>query len=204
MNKNFIVQQGYKPIFISLVITFILYIIDLEFLGALGFAVTLFLVYIYRDTERYIHENPTNILSPIDGKVIAIDHGKHKNKIYVQVCLLNNHNIRAPFNSNCEVKSKQHGLNLDPMSFKGALLNEQIKIKFHSNDYEDKSLKLKLISGLCNPSISINSNESSPQGDRIGLFIHGVAEIILKKDMEISVNINEKIKAGQTIISQFD
>lgn len=203
MNKNFIVKEGYKPVIISLVITFILYLIDLEFLGAIGVVITLLLVFAYRDTARYIFENPSNILSPVDGKVIAIDQKENKTKIYVQVCLIDNHNIRAPFKSSCQIKQKQFGLNLDPSSYKGTLLNEQIKIKFTSNDYADKAIKLKLISGFFNPKIYIDSKEECEQGDTLGLFINGIAQITLT-NMESSLNINDKIKAGQTIISQFD
>lgn len=204
MNNSFIVKEGYKPIIISLIITFLLYVFDLEFLGAVGIVLTLFLIFVYRDTTRYIYENSSNILSPIDGKVIAIDNKHHKTKIYIQVCLLNNHNIRAPFKSSCKIKHKQFGLNLDPSSYKGSLLNEQVKMKFSSIDYENKNLKMKLVSGFFNPSITLNNNEISEQGETIGLFIHGIAELTLDNAMDISVSINEKVKAGQTIISQFN
>jgi phosphatidylserine decarboxylase len=200
MNKNFIVEEGYKPIFISLIITFLLYAFDLEFLGAIGVVFTLLLVYIYRDTARYIYENPSNILAPIDGKVIALEEKNDKIKIYVQVSLLDNHNIRSPFKSQCSIKMRQFGLNLDPSSYKGSLLNEQVKLKLLSNEYKDKSIELKLISGFYNPSISINSNENYEQGETLGLFVNGIAEITLDS-METSIKINDKIKAGQTIIS---
>ncbi len=202
-NTNFIVKEGYKSIFVALVVTFILYILGCDFLGAIGVILTLLIVYIYRDTARYIYENSSNILSPIDGKVIAIDHKKHSCKIYVQVCLLNSHNILSPFNTTAKVKLKQYGTNLDPSSYKGSLLNEQIKIKFASTDFEDKSIKLRLISGFFNPSISINIKENYQQGEKIGVFVNGIAEITLK-DLEPSVAINDRIKAGQTIISQFN
>jgi len=203
MNKNIIVQEGYKPVIIALVITFIMYAIDLELLGALGFVVTLLLLYVYRDTARYIFENPSNILSPVDGKVIAIDKENDKTKLYVQVSLLNNHNIRAPFSSTCKIKNKQHGINLDPSTLKGTMLNEQVKLKFTSHNYEEKAIKMKLISGFFNPTIELQDKETYEQGDKVGFFIHGIAVITLK-DTETLVSINDKLKAGQTIISQFD
>jgi len=179
MNKSFIVQEGYKPIFISLAVAFLLYLINCEFLGTIGFLLTLSLVYIYRDTARYIYENSSNILAPIDGKVIAIDHRKHSTKIYVEVCLLNNHNIRSPFHCAAKIKSEQHGLNLDPSTFKGSLLNEQVKIKFTSSDFDNKNIKLKLIGGFFNLSMNLNLKESYNQSENLGLFINDIADITL-------------------------
>lgn len=203
MNKSFIVKEGYTPVLISFVVTFILYLIDYEFLGAIGVLMTLLLIYIYRDTARYIYENSSSILAPIDGKVIAIDHKKHSTKLYVEVDLFSNHNIRSPFCCTAKIKSRQYGLNLDPSGFKGSLLNEQMKIKFISKEFEDKSIKVKLISGFFNPSLSIKLKENYQQGEKIGLFVNGIVEITLK-DLQTTLKLNDKIKAGQTIISKVD
>ena len=69
---NFIVQklhpEGYRFVAIAAVITFILLLIN-NYLGLVGFAITIWVYYFFRDPERFPINDENYLLSPADGVV---------------------------------------------------------------------------------------------------------------------------------------
>ena len=192
-NSDIILKQGYKPLVLLLILSIVLALFISSFLSNIVLLLILFTLFIYRNPSRHIFENSTSILSPIDAKVIAIDYINGKQKIYCKVNLCNNHIVRAPQSGTIKINKYQHGLNLNPNSYKASILNEQIVIKFNN-------LKLKLISGVCNHTIEYIDKSDIKQGGKIGLFLEGIAIITLKTSLPLMVKIGDKITAGQTII----
>ena len=200
---SFISKYGFKPIGIVLVLAFISYIADFEILENIFIILTLVLIYVYRDTSRHVYENHQSVLSPIDGKVLAIDTVDDTYKLYVKVNLCNNHNLRAPFDGGVDIVNSKHGVNLNPNTPKGQLLNEQVELEFAANDNAKTSLNMKLFSGFCNPKIELKDGvEHTTQGKKIGFFVDGLAIITLNK--KPLVNIGDKLKASQSILSKID
>jgi len=195
---SFISNRGMKPIIVLITLTIIFSIIS-DFFGGLFFLLTLFSFYVFRDTKRYIFENSDSVLSPVDGKVIAIDRVDDKVKVYCKVSLCDNHTVRAPFSGEVKVKKYHKGLNLDPNTLKAKTLNEQISYKFIS-DNKKEYLKLKLISGFFNIGIEKTENKTLLQGDAITFFIDGIAVITVSKESELLVQIGDKISSGQSIL----
>jgi len=195
---SFISNRGVKPIIVLITLTIIFSIIS-DFFGGLFFLITLFSLYVFRDTKRYIFENSDSVLSPIDGKVIAIDRVDDKVKVYCKVSLWDNHTVRAPFSGEVKVKKYHKGLNLDPNTVKAKTLNEQISYKFIS-DNKKEYLKLKLISGFFNIGIEKTENKTLLQGDAISFFIDGIAVITVSKESNLLVQIGDKISSGQSIL----
>ena len=189
-----IITQGIKYILLSAIVTFVLFLLDLEILSFLALVLTLFLGYVYRNPSRHIFNNDKYILSPVDGIVEAIDNVHGKYKIYCKVSLCDVHNVKAPVGGEMKIKKHHKGLNLDPNSFKGSLLNEQVIFKFHH-------LKLKLVGGLCNPSIKFTSKHNVEQGDNIAVLVDGIAIVTIKDTHELDITIGEKLTAGQTKIT---
>ena len=192
-NSDLILKQGYKPIIISLVIVLLLQLFISSFLSNIVLVITLFLVFIYRNPSRHIFENSKSVLAPIDGKVMSIDYVNGKQKIYCKVSLCNTHILRAPQSGNIKVKKYQHGLNLNPNSYKANVLNEQITLKFNH-------IKLKLISGICNTNIIEIEDKTVCQGEDMGIFLDGIVEMTIKDDYKLLVKIGDKLTSGQTII----
>lgn len=195
---SFISSRGIKPI-LGLVVLTLIFSMFCDFLGGVFLILTLFSLYVFRDTKRYIYENTQSVLSPVDGKIVAIDKVDGKYKIYCKVSLLDNHNIRAPFDGEFKIKKYQKGLNLNPDTLKAKTLNEQIICKFYSDDKE-ATLKLKLISGFFNIGIEKLEDKAIAQGEEMMFFIDGVAVITIKDDIELSVSIGDKLISGQSLL----
>ena len=64
--------EGYKFIAIFIVATIILYFIH-GFLGFIGFTLTIWCYYFFRDPERVIIEDDNYLVSPADGEVIKVE-----------------------------------------------------------------------------------------------------------------------------------
>ena len=194
MKKNkLILKEGYKYILIVFVIAIFLELFISDCLGTIGILVGVFLLFIYRGSSRHIFSNTQSVLAPIDSTVIAIDKVNGKIKIHCLVGLLNNHILRAPVDAHMKVKKFRHGLNLNPNSHKASLYNEQSVLKFDD-------IKLKLISGLCNPKMKRIQEENVAQGDKISVFIDGLVIITIEDDHDLLINIGDKLTAGQTIL----
>ena len=192
-NNGFILNQGYKYIITFFIIAIVLSIFNIEFFSTIFYLITLLTIFIFRNQERLIFKNKNSILSPIDGKITAIDIVNGKRKIYCKVTPCNTHVVRAPSDTNIKIKNQKNGLNLNPNSYKATILNEQITFKL-------SNMKLKLISGICNTKIEYTENTTAVQGEPIAIFIDGLAIITLKENINIDLKIGDKLTAGQSIL----
>lgn len=198
-NNTMILQQGYINILIGAIASIVLLILDCEMLGSIAILVTLFLVFVYRNPSRHIYSNSRHILSPIDGKVEAIDITDNETKLYCKVGVCDVHNVKAPISGKMKVSSEQKGLNLDPKSYKGNILNSQVSLEFIDKK-ENKHLCMKMISGKCNKEISLVEKKKVEQGENISVLTDGIVVISFLNNEKIDVNIGEKLTAGQSVL----
>ena len=68
-------SAGYPFIIIFFLVSLLLSTLS-EFLGWLGFLITIWCVYFFRDPERVIPDDQKIIVSPADGKILSIDTAK--------------------------------------------------------------------------------------------------------------------------------
>ena len=64
--------EGYKFLVLAGIITVVLYSFS-DFLGLIGFVLTIWVSYFFRDTERIIIDNDNYLVSPADGEVIKVE-----------------------------------------------------------------------------------------------------------------------------------
>lgn len=192
-SSSLILTQGYKYIIALFIIAIITSLLDFEILSAILYLLTFFTLFIYRNPNRVIFKNENAILSPVDGKVSAIDIEDGKKIIYCKVTPCDTHIVRSPSDTTIEIKSYKNGLNLNPNSYKASLLNDQIVFKL-------SNLELKLISGICNPKIDYTEDKNVLQGEPIAVFIDGLAVITVENSIQLDVSIGDKLTAGQSVL----
>lgn len=197
--KGFLIAQGNIIVPLAALISFILLFIC-DTLGILGFILTIFLVYVFRNDSRHIFTNQNNILSPVDAKVIAIDKVDDKIKIYCEVGIFGSHKVLSPISGKLEIKDHKKGLNLDPNSFKGSLLNEQVTFSI-SNEELAKDIEIELVMGKCSTSIDFSSEKDIQQGETIATMVRGMAVIILEEKYELDIKLADDLKAGQSTLT---
>lgn len=191
-NNKIILKEGFVPIGISLAIGLFLTIFISDFLANIAFIFSFILAIIYRNPNRSVYNiDEKDIIAPIDGKVSAIDIGKHNYKIYIDVNLCNTHILRAPIKGKFKIKDFKYGLNLNSSTYKAKLLNSQAVLKFNN-------IKLKLISGICNSNITLYKEGNISSTQEIGIFLNGVVIVDIPKEYKLNVNINDKVYSGMT------
>jgi phosphatidylserine decarboxylase len=208
-HDNIIATEGYPFIVFSLVVT-----VFVAFLGGKWWLITLFslltffIIWFFRNPERYFQNEEKVLISPADGKVIKIEDvevngtisGKFK-KISVFMNVFNVHVNRSPYDGKIEAihyhEGKFFSANLD----KASLDNERNEVMIRTED--GRVIWTVQIAGLIARRIVcwVNPGDIIRKGERFGLIRFGSrVDIYLPEDSKISVNLRDKVKAGQTIL----
>lgn len=191
--ERFFIKEGLFQIVVALSITLFLMLFISDFFGYISLLITFVLLYIYRLPS--INKIPSEqIISPVSGKVIAIDKVNGNDIIHIELDFCNTSLIISPENSKIEVLEYKKGLNLDENTFKAKKLNTFVKIKL-------KSLVLDILVGKCNTLLSISDKKKVKQYDKIGVLVAGSLRIILNKEFKSQVKVGQKIKIAETILA---
>lgn len=193
----------------------------------LSFAIVLllamFLINFYRDPERKIPKG-SNIVAPADGKVISIIDTSKKSirirkglfgkiraltkdvsgKCYVVSIFmspLDVHINRAPIEGT--VKSIKH---TKGKFFKAYDLEKSLENEKNEIIIQNKAMKVKVIqiAGFLARRIKcyVRKNQKLNKGQKIGMIaLSSQATIVIPRGVVLKVNVNDKVKAGSTIIA---
>ena len=213
--KNFIPPintAGYPFIILFALFALILSLIS-DFLGWIGFILTLWCVYFFRDPERVIPKKKNIIISPADGKILFAGPSKAPenlsdnkqqdlNKVSIFMNVFNVHVNRIP------ISGKVIWLKYVPGTFLNASLDKS------SEDNERMIVKIEVskgifiyvvqIAGLIARRIKcdLTENESVTIGQRYGLIRFGSrVDVYFPKDFNISVNKGQTSISGETILA---
>lgn len=191
-DTSIILKSKILKILIVLGVAFLFYVFHFQTLAFVLVLVAIFLGFVYRNPERYVYRNETQILSPVDGTVDAID----GNRIFVDMSLCNCSVVRMPEDGMFTILEKHNGIAMSPFMPKAKLLNERVIVVFNK-------LRLEFLSGCFNDTYEFyNQGFDLSKGDRIGSFVNGLAILTLDESMEPCVKLGQKIKAAETTLCQ--
>jgi len=211
-----ITKYGYKIIIyngILLAVFVLLYIFyPSNFLIVLSILTGIFFLFhffFFRDPERNIPEGKEIIISPADGKIIKICEIE-ENK-YIQgkaimvsifMSIFNVHVNRIPISGTVELLEHKAGKFKVAYKDDASVLNEQCIIRIKS--IHTKVL-FKQIAGIVARRIinQLKVGEKVKIGERFGMIKYGSRlDVFLPKSSTINVQINDRVKAGETIIAK--
>ena len=205
-HDSIIAQEGYPFIIFSIVITVFISFFGIFWLMILMVAITFFVVWFFRNPERYFQEEEKLVISPADGKVIKIDDvdisgtiaGKYK-KISIFMNVFNVHVNRAPYSGKIETINYHEGKFLSANLDQASVDNERNEVMIRTED--GRVLWAVQIAGLIARRIVCWLNVGAPvkKGERFGLIRFGSRlEVFLPEDSRIIVNVGDKVRAGET------
>lgn len=208
-NKLRIAREGIPFILTGIGLTCVFLILDLPVL-AIPFAVlTSFIIFFFRDPERNLVNSEKAVLTPADGKIIAIErltNGDNRFpdtavKLSIFMSVFNAHINRIPVGGRISQliyhPGKFFSANLD----KASLHNENNMVLLETDNRE--KIVLVQVAGLIARRIVcwVKAGDYVKTGQRFGLIRFGSRlEVYLPPDSTITVRKGEKVKAGQTII----
>ncbi len=205
-HDSIIAQEGYPFIIFSLVITVLISFFGICWLIILMVALTLFVVWFFRNPERYFQDEEKLVISPADGKVVKIDDveitgtiaGKYK-KISIFMNVFNVHVNRVPYSGQIETINYHEGKFLSANLDKASVDNERNEVMIRTED--GRVLWAVQIAGLIARRIVcwINVGTAVKKGERFGLIRFGSrVDVYLPEDSKVSVKLGDKVKAGET------
>lgn len=181
-------------------------------LAFLGFLLTLFTLWFFRDPERNTPQDPNLIISSADGKVCLIDEAYPPAEVPIEVekmkriCVFMNvfnvHVNRSPIQGKVEhiIYKKGHFLNasLDKASEK----NERSSLVVNADN--GSKIIVVQIAGLIARRIVCESsiNDELNQGDRIGMIRFGSRADLYFENYKPLVKVNQKTIAGETLLAK--
>lgn len=170
---------------------------------------TVLITFFFRDPERTIPNDPGLIVSPADGKVVAIEPishpfvGQNATRVSIFLSVFDVHVNRVPAEGTIESVTYNPGKFMAAFVDKASMENEQTEIRMVTTD--GQNLAFKQIAGLIARRIVCNleSHQSVKAGERFGLIRFGSrADIILPPGCEISVKVGDCIKGGSSIVAK--
>ena len=203
--------EGYKFIVIAVVLTIILYIFS-GALGLLGFILSIWVYYFFRDPERTIIGDDSYLVSPADGEVIKVEEvdgpkelgleNKKFKKISIFMNVFDCHVNRTPCSGIVEDILYKPGKFLNASLDKASEDNERnyYKIKDkHGND-----IVVVQIAGLVARRIvcETNKNQELNQGDRIGMIRFGSRADVYYENYEPLVKVGQTAISGETLLAK--
>ncbi len=208
-NKLPIAREGIPFILTGIGLTCVFLILDLLVLAIPLAVLTSFIIFFFRDPERNLVNSEKAVLTPADGKIIAIErlaNGDNRFpdtavKLSIFMSVFNAHINRIPVGGRISQliyhPGKFFSANLD----KASLHNENNMVLLETDNRE--KIVLVQVAGLIARRIVcwVKAGDYVKAGQRFGLIRFGSRlEVYLPPDSTITVRKGEKVKAGQTII----
>jgi len=208
-NRLPVARDGFIFILLGLIITVILYYVGLVLAAILMVIVTLFIVYFFRDPERTYDAPENAVLSPADGKILAVRKlgegdsplGKNTTKISIFMSIFDVHVNRVPAKGRISEIVYNNGKFFSANMDKASEHNENNRITLET----DKGHRIIFIqiAGLIARRIVcwINEMDYVKSGQRFGLIRFGSRlDIYIPSEGRIVIKVRDRVKAGETII----
>lgn len=175
------------------VIAIVLHLLNLEFLSTLFLLIFFLSLYIFRNEKIELCKDCT-IVSPVSGEVHAIDFNEKYKIIYINTSLFDNSILIAPQSGNLKLTYLKRGINLP--------LNEKLSKKLNEKlIFEQKNIKVELLSSTATNELALSKiNENLDIAQKIGIFTQGEVILFIDKNVDISLQIGQKIKVGTKIV----
>jgi phosphatidylserine decarboxylase len=204
-------SEGYKFLVIFSVATIILYLIH-GFLGFVGFVLTIWVYYFFRDPDRISIGDENYLTSPADGLVLQVIETEGpkelglENKKFTKVSIFMNvfdcHVNRSPCSGKISQILYKSGKFINASFDKASEENERNYYKIQNSFGED--IVVVQIAGLIARRIVSESQEGQEldQGTRIGMIRFGSRADIYFENYKPLVKVDQKTIAGETILAK--
>ena len=203
-------KEGWKFATIFFLTSSLLLMVSLPF-AIIGFLLTFFVVWFFRDPDRKTPNIKNKIISPADGKICLIDKAKPPKELLMdskemfRICVFMNvfnvHVNRSPVKGTIREIVYKKGQFLNASLDKASEKNERNSLIIETDD--NKKIIVTQIAGLIARRILsfVSNKDKIDVGERFGLIRFGSrVDIYLPEGSKAAVKIGDTVKAGETII----
>jgi phosphatidylserine decarboxylase len=182
----------------------------LGFLWALPFwLVTLFVLQFFRDPPREVPDDPQAVVSPADGRVVAVEKARdpyldrEAQKISVFMNVFNVHSNRSPVTGTVKQRWYHAGSFLNAALDKASLENERNALWLQTAAGQD--VTCVQIAGLVARRILcyVDPGVALEKGQRYGFIRFGSrVDVYLPPDAEVKAALGDKVYATESILAR--
>lgn len=210
MMKNYgipVAAEGWPFILPLAAASALLFVFGWKYAGYFSLALTIFVLFFFRDPERPIPEGDGVVVSPADGRVIVVkdvyetDYLKSKAKqVSIFLSVFNVHVNRVPMSGKVETVKYNPGRFHIASVDKASTDNEQTAMVISTGK---GGILVKQIAGLIARRIVCYAKPGDvvKTGERYGLIRFGSrVDIFLPEGTELKVGLGDRIKGGRDVI----
>ncbi len=213
-------KEGYKIIrwcfFILLVLNIIVVLLSIKpayswIIAGLSLILLFLVIRFFRVPSRTSPLDDLNILSPADGRVVAIEQTTEEEyfkderlQISIFMSIWNVHVNWHPISGTAEYFKHHPGQYLIAKHPKSSLKNERTSIAIKQDD--EKRIMVRQIAGAVARRIVsyISPNKSVDQASQLGIIKFGSrVDISLPLNVKLNVKLKDKVKGQKTILAQW-
>jgi len=171
--------------------------------------VSFFILQFFRDPPREIPEDPQAVLSPADGRIVAVEKvrdpylGRDALKISVFMNVFNVHSNRSPVDGSVQQRWYHAGSFLNAALDKASLENERNALWLRTRGGQD--VTCVQIAGLVARRILcyVDQGAELGRGQRYGFIRFGSrVDVYLPPDAEVSAVLGDKVYATESILAR--
>ena len=205
-------REGYRMLAIAVIITMLLMLIN-KALGIVGFVLTVWVYYFFRDPERYPINDDNYLVSPADGIVSLIStvrgpkelnmENNEYQRVSVFMNVFNCHVNRVPISGKIDEIFYKPGKFIDASLDKASEDNERNLIKYSNSS--GKNFAIVQIAGLVARRIicEVKQGQNLNQGDRIGIIRFGSrVDLYFDNDYKLLVREGQTVVAGESLLAK--
>ncbi len=169
---------------------------------------TVFVLWFFRNPERFAPEAPSAVISPADGRIIVADEVKEDRylkekalKISVFMNVFNVHVNRVPYSGKVKDVIYNKGKFISANMDKASMDNEQNAVILDTGS--GKRIMFVQIAGLIARRIVcyLKPGDTVEKGKRMGLIRFGSrVDVYLPSGSTLNVKIGDKVVAGETVL----
>ena len=213
-SKFYIHPEGWKFAFIFLVLSLFISLIYLP-IAYIGYLLTLFTLWFFRNPERKIPKNSNYIISSADGRVCLIDNAIPPEEVelgsnqMLRICVFMNvfnvHINRSPVEGKIDNIIYKRGSFLNASLDKASEKNERSSMIISNTN--GVQIVVVQIAGLIARRILsfVSDNQYLTQGERYGLIRFGSrVDIYMPLNASINCKVGDKVTAGESVLAILD
>ncbi|MDA8957505.1 phosphatidylserine decarboxylase [Gammaproteobacteria bacterium] len=212
--RPFIHPEGWRFAIIFFVISIFLGFVFTA-ISIIGYLLTIFTLWFFRDPERNTPYDSNSIISSADGKVCLIDESyppkevslsqEKMKRICVFMNVFNVHINRSPVSGTAKAIVYKEGQFLNASLDKASEKNERSSLVISSANSGPEIVVVQ-IAGLIARRILgfVSSNDNLVQGERFGLIRFGSrVDIYMPLDAVTKCSVGDKVVAGESVLASF-
>jgi len=164
-------------------------------------ALTIFICSFFRNPRRRITAGAGLILSPADGKIVAIKKGQRGTMVSIFMSVFNCHVNRAPAGGTIESVRYRRGKFLPANKGEASRQNEQNALQLQIPD--GPKVRFVQVAGIIARRIVcyVRKGDSVRRGEIVGTILFGSrVDILLPKGVIIQVREGQRVKGGKNIL----